>query len=413
MSLTALFFSRVFTTAIFMTYPACLPMLVDAWQMSGTQAGLVQTGFSIGFAVSLLLTSWASDRAGAKHIFLIFTWLAAGAAFCFAIFARSFETALLLATLVGAFQGGTYTPAIMLVSQELPPERRGAGVGWMLAGMSAGYVLSIALSTGLTTTYGYEAAFLVCAGGTLLGAVFGAMATAGAENRIAAPVQKRQERYSMFRDRRSRLLTIGYMGHCWELFGAWAWVPAFLTLSLGNKPPFAGLALGGIGLGIAIALALHLSGFFASFLMGQASDRLGRRVVLIAIAALGAACSFGFGWSGALAPTLLLVFATVYGFAAIGDSAVLSTAMTETVPPDQLGTVLGIRSILGIGLGAVAPATFGLVLDTAPAGQGWGWAFAFLGIGGVVATICAILLPAQWQPNAAATRRRISASTRS
>ena len=395
MSLTALFFSRVFTTAIFMTYPACLPTLTGAWQMSATQAGLVQTGFSAGFAVSLLLTSWASDRAGAKRMFVLFTWLAAGAALVFAGFARSFETGLVLATVVGAAQGGTYTPAIMLVSQELPPEKRGAGVGWMLAGMSAGYVLSIVLSTGLTSVHGYEAAFLVCAGGTLLGAIFGVAATRRVANRIAVPTQKRQERYSLLRDRNSRLLTIGYMGHCWELFGAWAWVPAFLTLSLVDRPPFAGLALGGIGLGIAIALALHLSGFFASFLMGQASDRLGRRVVLIYVAALGALCSFGFGWAGGLTPALLLIFATFYGFAAIGDSAVLSTAMTETVPPDHLGRALGIRSILGIGLGAVAPASFGAVLDIAPADQGWGWAFALLGLGGAVAAVCAALLPAQ------------------
>ena len=81
-----------------------------------------------------------------------------------------------------------------------------------------------------------------------------------------------------------------------------------------------------------IAIVLHLSGFFSSFSMGRASDRFGRRMVLFVMAALGTACSFGFGWSGGLPTTLLLLFAALYGFAAIGDSAVLSTAMTESVP---------------------------------------------------------------------------------
>ena len=393
MSLAALFFSRVFTTVIFMTYPACLPALTTAWGMSATEAGLVQTSFTSGFAISLLLTSWASDRVGAKRVFLLFTWLAALAAFGFAAFARSFELALVLIALVGISQGGTYTPAIMLVSQALPPERRGAGVGWVLAGMSAGYVGSIAISTGATATLGYQAAFLICALGPLLGALFAVVATRRTPNRKAArPAKGTQPGYAMLRDRRSLLLTVGYMGHCFELFGAWAWVPAFLTVSL-TASFGSGAGPSAIGLGVAIALALHLSGFFASFSMGKASDRFGRRSVLVVVAAVGALCSLGFGWSGSWPPSLLLMFAALYGFATIGDSSVLSTAMTEAVPPDQLGRALGIRSILGIGLGAIAPAAFGAVLDASPPGWGWGWAFALLGIGGIVATACAALLP--------------------
>jgi MFS family permease len=89
----------------------------------------------------------------------------------------------------------------------------------------------------------------------------------------------------------------------------------------------------------------------------------------------------------------LLAFAAVYGFTALGDSSVLSTAMSEAVPADYLGRALAIRSILGIGIGAAAPAAFGAVLDRAPPDQAWGWAFALMGLGGIVAAVCAVLLP--------------------
>ena len=221
-----------------------------------------------------------------------------------------------------------------------------------------------------------------------MGAIFGSLAAARVANRIAIPPAEAKHA-AMFRDRRSVLLTVGYMGHCWELFGMWAWAPAFLIASLGHR-----FAWGAVGLGIAIALALHLSAFFASFTMGQASDRYGRRAVLLAVAAIGALCSFGFGWSGELSPALLLAFAALYGFAALGDSSVLSTAMSEAVPAAYLGRMLAVRSILGIGIGAAAPAAFGAVLDLSAPGHGWGSAFVLRGIGGVVATICAALLPA-------------------
>jgi MFS family permease len=386
--LAALTLSRAFMTLIFMTYAASLPTLTRAWSMSATQAGLVQTSFSAAFALSLFVTSWLSDHFGAKRMFLWSCWLSTAAALCFALFARSFEQALWLYGLVGLTQGGTYIPAIMLVAQRLPPARRGAGVGWVLAGMSAGYVGSISLTQGLIATIDYRAAFMVCALGTVVGATFGTIVAARAAPHVAGP-RAPLRHAALFSDRRSVLLTVGYMGHCWELFGMWAWAPAFLIASLGNR-----FALGAVGLGIAIAIALHLSAFFASFTMGWASDRHGRRAVLLAVAALGALCSFGFGWTGDLAPTLLLAFATLYGFAALGDSSVLSTAMSETVPPAYLGRALAIRSILGIGIGAAAPATFGAVLDLSAPGSGWGWAFILLGAGGLVATLCAALLPA-------------------
>jgi MFS family permease len=151
--LAALTLSRAFMTLIFMTYAASLPTLTRAWSMSATQAGLVQTSFSAAFALSLFVTSWLSDHFGAKRMFLWSCWLSTAAALCFALFARSFEQALWLYGLVGLTQGGTYIPAIMLVAQRLPPARRGAGVGWVLAGMSAGYVGSISLAQGLIAAF--------------------------------------------------------------------------------------------------------------------------------------------------------------------------------------------------------------------------------------------------------------------
>ena len=68
--------------------------------------------------------------------------------------------------------------------------------------------------------------------------------------------------------------------------------------------------------------------------------------------------------------------------------------MSEAVPPAYLGRALAVRSILGIGTGALAPVAFGAVLDLSAPGAGWGWAFVLMGVGGVVATVCAALLPA-------------------
>ena len=384
--LPLLVLARVCTTAVFMTYPACLNALLTQWQMSATQAGIVQGGFTAGFAISLLVSSVLCDRTGAKRVFNVATLLSAAAAICFALFARSFESAVVFMSLMGLSQGGTYTPAIMLVAANTPDRKRASAVGWVLAGMSAGYVISIFLSITLLTLYGYEAAFLSTALITVLGWVFGYLAVRYARE-LGHGESHGDTTFTDPMKRRSRLLTVGYIGHCWELFGAWAWIPAFLAAAIlvqGTMSP--------IELGLWTALTLHLTGFFSSFLAGYAADHFGARRVLIAFALLGMICSASIGWLSELSAVWLLVVAAIYGFVTIADSSVLSAAMTEAVPPRYLGRVLGLRSVLGVGAGALSPAVFGLTLDLSPGDFAWGFAFSTLAVGALVATVCAVLL---------------------
>lgn len=385
-NLPYLFLARVCTTAVFMTYPACLNALLAEWQMSATRAGLVQTLFTAAFALSLLVASYLCNHVGAKRVFKTAIMLSAFAALLFAAFTRSFETAMIFFPLVGLSQGGTYTPAIMLVSANTPPYRKASAVGWILAGMSGGYVISIFLSTSMLALFGYQAAFLSTAALTVLGWGLGHIAIRHARDHVREESAADTD-FDPAMKRRSRILTIGYIGHCWELFGAWAWIPAFLAaaiLSRGTLSP--------IELGLWTALSLHLSGFFASFIAGYAADRFGARRVLIAFAALGAICSVSIGWLPDIGAPLLLLITALYGFAAIGDSSVLSSAMTDAVPARYLGGVLGLRSVLGIGTGALSPVIFGLTLDLAPGEMAWGYAFSTLAIGALLAVVCAVLL---------------------
>lgn len=396
--LALIYLSRFGTCVAAMTYAGSLPFLLEPWGMSATEAGSIQAVHNLAYALSLLCSSWLADRIGAKRIFTVSIWAAALALAVFALFARSYATALVLFPLVAVALGGTYTPAIMLVADAVPPRRRGTAMGWTLAAGSAGYLVSIALASGGSALIDYRTAFLVSAAGPLLGAVAGTLALSGTANRVhrtsaGAPARDGGVVRALM-SRSSLLLTIGYTAHCWELMGMWSWAPAFLTASLEQRSGF-----GPIVLGFVIAAAIHLSGMAATLGMGAASDRWGCRGALIAMAAAGCGLSFVFGYGFALDPVWLIGLAALYGFATLGDSGVLSTAMTEAVPARHLGTLLALRSILGFGAGALSPIVFGWVLDatrmTQSPQQSWGLAFAVLGIGGAVATLCALLLPAR------------------
>jgi MFS family permease len=385
-------FGRFGTMLFSMTYAASIPVLMSGWTMSATEAGTVQTAFNAANAVALPLVSYLADRLGARRILLVSAWAGAAAALAFAVLARSHDAAVVLFALVGASQAGTYTPAIMLIAGRYQVERRGAAIGWLLASSSLGYVGSLAVSGTALATAGYQTAFLSCAIGPALGAVLFTLSVFCGGESAAARAHPPPAAQPARRGRSVILLNIGYVGHSWELLGMFAWAPAFVTAAataVGGAPaPIAGAWLAGL---------LHLAGFTAALTMGRASDRLGRRGVLTVLAAIGAACSFSFGWTIGLPIGLIALFAAVYGFSAFGDSPVLSTAMTEAVAPGRLGRALALRSVLGFGAGAISPLAFGMVLDLtnvpgSPPSR-WGWAFVLLGAGGTMAAVCAWLLP--------------------
>lgn len=378
--------ARACTTAVFMTYPACLVWLMDAWQMTATRAGLVQGAFTASFAVSLLVVSFLCDRFGAKSVFAWAAISCAASALFFAAVARSFESALVCMALLGLAQGATYTPAIMLASTNAPPNRRASAVGWILAGMSAGYVMSVLIANAMLAVADYRLSFAVTAGVAVVGSALSIAATRNARDQVAQ-MDLIKTSYDHPWKRQARLLTLGYIGHTWELFGAWAWIPAFLTASLLSQG-----RMTGIEVGVWTAVTLHVSGFFGSFLSGYAADHFGAKPVLVTFSLVGAACSLVVGWLSELNVALLLALVWIYGFAIIGDSSVLSSAMTEAVPASQLGRALGLRSILGVGAGSVAPIAFGMALDMTPASVSWGLAFCTLAVGGALAFACAIAL---------------------
>jgi MFS family permease len=384
-------FSRFGAGVATMVYAGTLPFLLQEWDMSGVEAGSVQSASNLSYAISLLVCSWASDRVGPRKIFVAANWLTAAMLVACALFARSYESGLILFSLLGLALGGSYTPAIMLVAQHLPHSMRGRSVGMLLTGASLGYFFAIACCASLTLAWGYATLWLALSVIALLSAIAAAFATPNTSTSKAEEVAADLPFTSAMLSRNSVLLTTGYTAHCWELLGMWAWTPAFLAFAFADRVNLSPLVVG-----VVIAGALHVSGAAATMFGGWASDRWNQRAVLLGMGAAGALLSATVGWTASLPPVAVVIVVFLYGFAALGDSGVLSSAMADAVAPGQLGRMLALRSILGFGAGAVSPAAFGLVLDLANApGQApshWGWAFAMLGGGGLIATAAALLL---------------------
>ena len=371
----------------YMVYAACLPILKSEWGMSATQAGSIASGFMIGYSVSLAITSWLSDHFGARRIFVLSVITSTANSLVFGFFARDYLTTLLLYSLLGVTQGGIYTPGIILIAERFPVNCRGGAVGWFIASTSLGYACSLLVSGFLVAIGGYVLAFIGTGILPSAGAVILLIALRRTPNIIHDRSTGAHLTDVLRNERNVRSLMAGYAFHCWELLGMWSWTPAFLAASLALSGT---ASTSSVELAAYCVAAMHIVGAVASSTMGHLSDLLGRRAVLTGLGAVGALLSLIFGWLIAIPVTFLFLLMLIYGFVAIGDSPVLSAAITEAVAPNRLGLVLAVRSLLGFGAGAVSPLAFGAVLDYLRIGDNvasaWGPAFMVFAIGGFGAT---------------------------
>ena len=389
--LGAICLSRVGSYMVYIAYAATLPVLQHEWRLSGTAAGSIASVFQVAYAISLMGCSALADRVGARRVFLVGSVTTAVIAALFAALARDYWSGLVLYTLLALTLGSTYTTGILLVAEHVPVDRRGRAMGAYLAGHSLGLALALMLAGAAIPRGGYVLAFWLLALGAIAGGGLAWIAMHSTGN--AVPPRATHQRFAgeVLRNRPAMLVIAGYIFHSWELLGMWAWTPAFLAACF----VAAGAELTrGAGLGAYVTSLFHLTGMLAALVAGVFADRFGRTPVILVMAAVSAGCSLVFGWLIGASLALVVGVGLLYGFAALGDSPIYSTALTEVVAPAYRGSALALRSLLGYGAGAIAPLLFGVILDwqgTRNAGA-WGWAFVSLGAAGLGAVLSAVLL---------------------
>ncbi|MEK0436280.1 MAG: hypothetical protein RLZZ530_245, partial [Pseudomonadota bacterium] len=305
------------------------------------------------------------------------------------LIAKDFWTATFINFFIGFAQGGIYGPSILLVSEKFKSKNKGAAMGVMLGSQSFGYAVSLSLSYILTTNYGYKISFLIASLISLVGAAF---LLRGVYEDFFKKYKflEKNKKFSLNQNRKTKFLITGYTAHAIELFGLWSWLPVFLSIIIINK-----ISIATLSVGIIIGFSIHLSGVFSSVIAGYLSDHLGRKKILVSFSLFSAILSFLIGWTAELDLFLIVIISIFYSFFAIGDSGVLTAALTESTPKYCVGRTVAYRSILGIGFGSVTPAVFGFILDITNNHQpissqtNWILAFSFLGIAGLIATFCA------------------------
>ena len=345
----------------------------ELWDLSASEAGwlttVVQLGFVVGTAGSAVLN--LADVIPARRLFALSALLGAGAN-AMVLTADGLPQALAWRFATGMFLAGVYPPAMKMISTWFRA-RRGLAVGTIVGALTIGkatpYLVHAVPGAGIQPVTLTASA----------GAVVAAALVWFAYREGPYPFPPRPFSWGLVGEvvsrRRWRLATGGYLGHMWEIYPAWTWLPVFIAASLAAHDPAAGAA--GESLASAVAFAAIAAGGIGCVWGGLAADRRGREwLVTVAMAASGV-CALGIGTVFGASPWLLVPIALAWGFFVVADSAQFSVLVTESVPPHAVGTALTLQVSLGFLLTAVS---IQLVPPLAEV-VGWRWAFTMLAVG--------------------------------
>jgi MFS family permease len=304
------------------------------------------------------------------------------------LFADGFWSAVWLHAFTGLCQGGTYTPALALINDNVERTRRGRAMGYLIAGSSAGYAICLGVAGVALRFTDWRGALALVAVLPVVSWLTGIWVLRQTPNLIhprPAGESLLASLPAVWRNRRGMLSIWGYTFHNWELLGLWAWLPAFLTAALilhGHENPAA--------LALSFAALTYVANIAGSIVGGTMADRWGRTQTILTWSCVSLALSFSIGWMIALPIALLVAFACLYNFAGIADSSTHSLVLAESVPPHYLGVAYAVRSVIGFGAGVVSPVVFGWALDAT--GGSWGWAWVTLGIGAALGPVATLKL---------------------
>ena len=353
-------------------------LLAVEWRTEGLQLPLLTVAVQLGFAIAALAVaiSAAADVVPGPRLFLLGAVIAAVGNLGFAVIARDATSALAWRALTGAGIALVYPVAIKLIAGWFSVGR-GLAVGTLIGALTVGSALPhLFRALGAFGGLDWRAVVIAASAAALVGgAIVAVFARQG-------PLETPASRFSVsvavaaFREPAVRLANLGYLGHMWELYAMWTWVPAFIAASFaaaGSADPgpaaFASFVVVGVGgLGCVIAGAL--------------ADRFGRTTLTMLAMAASGTCAVAVGFLFGAPPLVVLAVAIPWGITVVADSAQFSAAVSELAPPGTAGSALSVQVAVGFILTGVTIVGVGLLDPTD--GLGWRLAFGSLALGPLI-----------------------------
>lgn len=359
-----------------------MPFIQKDLLLTNTQVGLLSSGLSLTWALSGLTVGPLSDRLGSRKPIVVLCTLLFCACSMLSGLAGSFLLLLGARLLMGVAEGGVMPISHAMIVSEVKPKWRGTamGVGQNLGSNLLGSTAAPLILVPIALAVGWRTGFFFAAAPGLITAALvwftlreppKGLGHEGDGERETVTIAQALANRNVLLCALIAILLVSY------LVVTWAFMPLYLTKSLGYNETTMGW----------IMAALGISAGLNSFIVPWISDTIGRKPTFLAVCLLGLVVPLsalfytGGSW-------LVLAIAFYLGWALNGIFPLfMATVPAESVDPRLTATLTGI--VMGIGevLGGVfSPALAGALGDRYGL-QAVMWFLAVLTLGGFLLSL--------------------------
>jgi predicted MFS family arabinose efflux permease len=325
--------------------------------LSNFQIGKIVSGFSFSWAIAGLRMGTLVDRFGRRKLMLVAATIGFSLASVLSGFASGFTWLLGARLLMGIAEGGIMPITQTLIAAEVPHERRGLaqGITQNFGANLLANTLGPLIIVWMAIRFGWRNAFFLAAlPGIVMALLIAALVR---EPEILAPTSSPSERRGLadLLSDRTMLLCIAIstllVAYLTVLF---TFAPLYLIKVRGFDVRHMSWIMSSFG----------VASMAVAFLVPGASDRFGRKPVILTASSLGLVLPLGVLFtSGTHLVPLMACIAVGAALSGVFPLA-MATIPSEIVGPTRTATALaltmGISEILG---GVVAPSAAGIVAD--------------------------------------------------
>ena len=403
--LTAMLASMALGYMPWYNFSAVIKYISQEFSLTSADTGLILSAFQAGYVIVVMSTGWLADRVSLKKILFWSTLLTGIFSLLFIWVVHGKYSILIMRLIVGLSAGAIYVPGMMLLARWFPANKRGAAIGAYTSALVAAYAGGYLVASRLAVAYGWRSGVFWTSLPAILAALLIVIFVSDnppegvAESKITTETGRTVSKEELLAPAGGygapSMITLGYVGHMWELYAFWGWIGPFLIAAQLAEGVPTGQA---VNTGGTLAACIILLGVPASWLWGVVADRKGRTFAI----AVGATCSvigeFFLGSLMGYSFAFVVIVSGWIGFWVISDSALYKAGLLELMNPKFTGLALGIQSAVGFGITIVSPYAFGRVLQyyngavTPTSATQWGPSFIMLGLGGLLAPICILFL---------------------